>query len=158
MGKVFDYYGYENVKELWDNPDCLAILEAKGLPEGIGHITLEKFCENLKKNMEIVKEIVLDGRYSPEISREVHVKKNGQSVCFTGALTTMGRKEASVMAEKAGFEVKSGVSRGLTYLVTNDPNSGSSKNQKARAFGTKIINEQEFLKLVKTEDMEVFDL
>jgi DNA ligase (NAD+) len=59
----------------------------------------------------------------------------------------------------AGYEVKSSVSKGLTYLVTNDINSGSTKAKKALSYGTKIINEEEFLKLVsKKENNEVFEL
>ena len=63
----------------------------------------------------------------------------------------MGRKEASRLAEEAGYEVKSGVSKGLTYLVTNDVHSGSSKNVKAAKLGTKIINEEQFLAMVKRD-------
>jgi DNA ligase (NAD+) len=37
----------------------------------------------------------------------------------------------------------------LSYLVTNDTESGSWKNQKAQKFGIPIINEKEFLTLVQ---------
>ena len=70
------------------------------------------------------------------------------SVCFTGALRTMSRSEATTKATLAGWEVKGGVSKGLTYLVTNDPFSGSSKNEKAKKLGTKVITEDEFLALL----------
>ena len=39
--------------------------------------------------------------------------------------------------------------KGLSYLVTNDPGSGSSKNKKAKELGVKIIDEKEFLALIK---------
>ena len=70
----------------------------------------------------------------------------------------MTRNEASKKAEAAGFEVKGGVNKGLTYLVTNDTASGSSKNRKAKELGTKVINEQEFLKLVTNANCDVFEL
>ena len=70
----------------------------------------------------------------------------------------MGRKEASILAERNGFEVKSSVTKGLTYLVTNDPNSGSSKNEKAKKLGTVVIGEEEFLKLMDSNGMNVDDL
>jgi DNA ligase (NAD+) len=108
--------------------------------------------------MEILTKIISDGRYSLAENEVKNVQKNGKSICFTGALATMGRKEASKLAENAGFEVKSGVSKGLTYLVTNNPNSGSSKNDKARKLGTLVIDEKQFLELIKTADQEVFDL
>jgi len=68
-------------------------------------------------------------------------------VCFTGALSKP-RGHFSALAAKAGFEVKTGVSKGLTYLVTPDPGSGSAKNKKALALGTKILDEAGFMKLL----------
>lgn len=73
--------------------------------------------------------------------------ENG-SVCFTGALNSMTRAEASRLAEKAGFAVKLTVSSGLDYLVMADPNSNSTKAQKARRYGTRVISEDEFLMMV----------
>ena len=54
----------------------------------------------------------------------------------------------------AGYEVLGGVSKKLTYLVTNDTGSGSSKNRKAAELGTKIITEEEFLAMVKKNKAE----
>jgi DNA ligase (NAD+) len=39
------------------------------------------------------------------------------------------------------------VTKGLSYLVTNDPGSGSEKNKKAASYGVAIIGEEEFLRL-----------
>ena len=71
----------------------------------------------------------------------------GKSFCFTGELNTLKRKEAEVMVQAKGGAVKSSVTKGLTYLVTNTPDSGSSKNKKAQELGTAIITEADFLKL-----------
>ncbi|MBQ7158604.1 MAG: DNA ligase (NAD(+)) LigA, partial [Treponema sp.] len=73
----------------------------------------------------------------------------GKSFCFTGELRTMKRADAEAMVKKAGGSCKSSVTKDLSYLVTNDTSSGSSKNQKAAKFGIPIINEDEFLALVK---------
>jgi len=73
---------------------------------------------------------------------------SGHSFCFTGKLTHFKRKDAEIMVIEASGEVKS-VTKGLDYLVCADPNSGSSKLKKATALGTKIISEEEFLKLSK---------
>lgn len=81
------------------------------------------------------------------MSTEIKAGENG-SICFTGALNSMTRTEASRRARDAGFEVKNSVSAGLDYLVTNNPNSGSSKNRKAAQYGTRIITEEEFLMMI----------
>ena len=73
----------------------------------------------------------------------------GKSFCFTGELTTMKRSDAEKLVKASGGEVKSAVVKGLSYLVTNDPFSGSSKNKKAAEQGTPIIDEKTFLALLE---------
>jgi DNA ligase (NAD+) len=72
----------------------------------------------------------------------------GKSFCVTGSLTSMGRKEFQKVVVDRGGTAKDTVSEGLTYLVTNDKDSGSSKNRKAEKLGVRIINEDEFLNLI----------
>jgi len=119
-----------------------------GLPSGIGDITLDKFIASAEKNYKNVEMITSDSRYCGHVAPAQVKPKTGISICFTGSLKSMGRSKAAEKAADAGFEVKSGVSKGLTYLVTNDTESGSSKNKKAKALGTKVIDEEEFLKLL----------
>ena len=70
------------------------------------------------------------------------------TVCFTGKLERLLRQEAAAMAKRAGYDVVSSVSRGLTYLVTNDFRSASTKSRKADEYGIKKITEAEFMALV----------
>jgi len=72
----------------------------------------------------------------------------GSSFCVTGSLTSMGRKEFQAIVIDRGGIAKDTVSEGLTYLVTNDKDTGSKKNAKAEKLGVKIINEEEFLNLI----------
>lgn len=71
----------------------------------------------------------------------------GCSVCITGT-TAIPRKALEKKVSDFGGSVKSSVGNGLTYLITNDPTSGSSKMKNAQKYGTKIISEAEFLQLV----------
>ena len=72
----------------------------------------------------------------------------GQSFCITGKLNHFPNRDALVeQIEKLGGKVVSGVSAKTNFLITNDKDSGSSKNQKAAKFGTKIISEEEFIAL-----------
>ncbi|HSV55860.1 MAG TPA: NAD-dependent DNA ligase LigA [Magnetospirillaceae bacterium] len=72
---------------------------------------------------------------------------SGMSFCFTGELSSMKRTEAVALVSALGGMTRSTVVRDLTFLVTNDPGSGSGKNRKAQALGVKIIGEAEFLAL-----------
>ena len=51
--------------------------------------------------------------------------------------------------EKYGGKVVSGVTAKTNYLITNDKDSGSSKNKKAEQYGIEIISEVEFIELCK---------
>ncbi|MCL1836141.1 MAG: NAD-dependent DNA ligase LigA [Treponema sp.] len=72
----------------------------------------------------------------------------GLSFCFTGELASMKRGQAEQRIKAQGASAKSSVVKDLSYLVTNDPKSGSAKNKKARELGIPIIGEEEFLSLI----------
>lgn len=63
----------------------------------------------------------------------------GKSVCFTGAQPRK-RAELERMVEENGGTVMDRVTKGLTYLVMADPDSGSTKARKAREYGTECID------------------
>lgn len=81
-------------------------------------------------------------------------KLKGQSFCFTGELNSMTRTEAEKLVLLHGGEVKSSVSKKLTYLVTNTPNSGSGKNKKADEELVDKITEEQFLRMVNSGIMK----
>lgn len=156
LNKIVDFYSFEKIES-----GDIENIGMDSLPEGIGEITMNKFLEEYRKNLEITNMIVADPRYhsTGEIRKgTTNVVESTGSVCFTGALNSMTRNEAAKLAESHGYEVKSSVTKGLTYLVTNDPDSGSSKNKKAQKLGTKIITEEQFLELMKDNEMNVEDL
>ena len=75
----------------------------------------------------------------------------GSSFCFTGTLKTMSRADAEeIVRENAGV-AKNSVTRDLTYLVTNTPDSGSGKAKKARDLGVSILSELEFLSMTSLQ-------
>lgn len=73
---------------------------------------------------------------------------SGVSFCFTGELASMRRQDARALVEQRGGVVKSSVVKGLSYLVTNNPESNSEKNRKAKALGISVINEETFLAML----------
>ncbi|MEP6947616.1 MAG: NAD-dependent DNA ligase LigA [Ginsengibacter sp.] len=76
-------------------------------------------------------------------------KLSGQTFLFTGTLPTLKRNDAEKLAEDNGGKLLSSVSSNLNYLVTGD--SAGSKLEKAKKIKTiKIIDEQDFLKMIQT--------
>lgn len=70
----------------------------------------------------------------------------GKSFCFTGT-QSRPRAELVSLVEKAGGRVLGGVTKDLSYLVLDDPESTSTKAVKARKYGTQLISEETLLAL-----------
>jgi DNA ligase (NAD+) len=116
---------------------------------GLGEITALTIAEGLKECGREMDQVLATGIISillPPSAEKVPLK--GLSFCFTGELKNMKRNQAEERIKLLGGSVKSTVVKDLSYLVTNDPESGSSKNTKALAFGVKIIDEAEFFKII----------
>ena len=116
--------------------------------EGVGETTARKFINGVQSNLLDMKYTLAHGI---RIKNIVNNKRNNtlanKSFCFTGKLETMKRSEAEAKVKSLGGEIKN-VTKGLTYLVTNDTESGSAKNKKAKELGVFVINEEEFKKLI----------
>ncbi|XP_022300540.1 replication factor C subunit 1-like [Crassostrea virginica] len=68
---------------------------------------------------------------------------------ITGVLESMERDEAKSLIEKYGGKVTGSISKKTSYLVAGR-DSGESKLTKAKSFGTKQIDEDGLLNLIKT--------
>ena len=66
-------------------------------------------------------------------------------VAITGSLESMTRSQFEKVLKEHGF-VLGEISKNTKYLITNTPNSGSSKNAKADKLGIEKITEAEFRK------------
>ncbi|MGW1467474.1 DEDDh family exonuclease [Streptomyces sp. NPDC002308] len=83
------------------------------------------------------------GRYSPD-----RPLKQGMRVAFSGD-TSVDRELLEDRAVEAGLHVATGVSRLTSLLVTNDPDSATSKTVKAKSFGTPVVDEAAFTHLLR---------
>ncbi|MFI1967145.1 DEDDh family exonuclease [Streptomyces pathocidini] len=83
------------------------------------------------------------GRYEPG-GRLVQ----GMRVAFSGD-TGVDRELLEDRAFDAGLHIATSVSRLTSLLVTNDPDSGTSKNVKARSFNTPVVDEAAFMQLLQ---------
>lgn len=74
--------------------------------------------------------------------------KQGMRVAFSGD-TSVERELLEDRAAEAGLHVATSLSRLTSLLVTNDPDSGTSKVVKARQFGTPVVDEAAFGQLLR---------
>ena len=79
-----------------------------------------------------------------ESFEEAGTSLEDKTFVITGSLEHYSnRKELKAEIEAEGGKVAGSVSAKTDYLITNDPNSGSSKNRTARELGVAIITEDE---------------
>ena len=114
---------------------------------GFAEIMAHTVVEGLAENAEEMKSLITSGNIILEAEGQGSL--SGKSFCFTGELHSMKRADAEALVKKNGGSIKSSVTKDLSYLVTNDTTSGSSKNVKAAKFNIPIIDENAFLELVK---------
>lgn len=78
----------------------------------------------------------------------------GKCVCFTGELQSringesITREVAETLAEHAGLFVTNSVTKKLDLLVVADPNTQSGKAKKARQYGTRILADTVFWRMI----------
>ena len=82
-----------------------------------------------------------------EEKQEVYEKKlQNLTFCVTGKVSVWkNRDELSSFIENLGGKVTGSVSKNTDYLINNDVNSTSAKNNKAKELGIPIISEQTFM-------------
>ena len=115
----FDGYGYEMHKAI----STFNYTELDNIVEN--YLTIEKNNDII--NVEKLKDLTFC------ITGKVHIWKN--------------RDELSKEIEKLGGKVTGSVSKNTNYLINNDINSTSAKNNKAKELGVQIISEEDFKKI-----------
>lgn len=73
----------------------------------------------------------------------------GKTLVFTGTMPTLGRAEAKTMAQDVGAKVSGSVSKKTDYVIAGA--EAGSKLEKAQALGVTVLDEAEFLKMLKDE-------
>lgn len=118
---------------------------------GIGEITASTISTGLIACKAEMDDVLSFGIVSvaPPTSQDENLPLKGLSFCFTGELTKIKRNKAMEIVKTMGGSAKLTVVKDLSYLVTNDPESGSSKNKDARKLGIKIIDEESFMALIE---------
>lgn len=109
-----------------------------------------KTVEKARERKEKVKENYADALVGRTAARDPEKGIEGMTFVITGDLNEWeSRKEAQAYLELHGAKLDSSVTKKTDYLVTNDTDSGSKKNQKAHELGVPVITEGEFNLIVK---------
>lgn len=121
--------------------------------EGIGPKTAKSLYMffHEPKNIELIEKLKKAGVRMTEEESEGKLK--GLVFVFTGALKSMTRHEAEELVKSEGGSVASSVSKKVNYVVVGE--KPGSKLEKAKRLGVKIINEEEFLKLIGRQREEL---
>lgn len=121
--------------------------ELEGI-EDVGPIVAESIFEYLHnaENLALIEKILKAG---VEIQKEERglQKLSGLSFVLTGTLANYSRDGAKEIIRSLGGQIHSSVSKNTNYLVAGE--KAGSKLKDAQKLGVNIINEGEFLRLIK---------
>lgn len=106
---------------------------------------------NVPANIDLVERLAAAGltmTFTPPASQENN-PFFGKTLVFTGTMPTLGRAEAKTMAQDVGAKVSGSVSKKTDYVIAGA--EAGSKLEKAQQLGVTVIDEAEFLRLLKGE-------
>ena len=119
----------------------------------VGLVTAQDLCDyfsnenNLKEIETLFSLGVAPKSFEQESGKEQIFK--GQKFVLTGTLQNFKRSDAAAIIESLGGEIMSSVSK-LTTIVLAGAEAGS-KLDKAKALNVKIIDENEFIDLIRLD-------
>lgn len=115
--------------------------------EGIGKVVAESIAAWFadEDNERLLKKFTELG--VKPVFKKVGGALTGKNFVVTGTLESMSRDQAAELVRQQGGGFQTSVAKDTTYLVAGGK-VGASKLAKARAYGTEIIDESAFLKLI----------
>lgn len=106
---------------------------------------------NVPANIDLVERLAAAGltmTFTPPASQDDN-PFFGKTLVFTGTMPTLGRAEAKTMAQDVGAKVSGSVSKKTDYVIAGA--EAGSKLEKAQQLGVTVIDEAEFLRMLKGE-------
>ena len=133
---------FESIERL-----ALATIDELREVDGVGEIVAESIVAWFadEDNVTLLEKFA-DLGVIPQFSQKSD-RLAGQSFVITGTLKSMGRDTAAEKIRNLGGTFQTAVAKDTTYLVAGGK-VGASKLKKAEQYGTKIIDEQEFLAII----------
>ena len=100
------------------------------------------------QHIEIIKGLIDAGlKMDVDVQEASGNEMEGEIVVLTGKLEVMGRSEAGKLLEKHGAKVTGSVSKKTTLVIAGE--DSGSKLTKANELSIRVINEEEFIELLK---------
>ncbi len=117
--------------------------------EDFGEITAECVVGffSHQPNVELCERLKACGVLTEAVSAPVGDKLAGLTIVVTGKLPTLSRDEAEALIKSNGGKAASSVSSRTSFVVAGE--AAGSKLTKAQALGIRIIDEEEFLLMLK---------
>jgi DNA ligase (NAD+) len=118
--------------------------------EGFGDKKAKTFLEGIIDNIDLISALSnFFGSITPSKRQVADMSSAiaGKNIVFTGKMVTSDRATLSKQAEELGATVQSGVSSKTNFLIIGEK-VGSSKIEKAKKFGTQVLTETEYNKLI----------
>lgn len=115
----------------------------------IGDVIAKSIYEWFKDKKNLVFLDKLLKQVKIELPEERELKLKGKIFVLTGGLKTMTRDDAKDKIRSLGGDVSSSISQNTDFVVAGD--EPGSKYERAKKLGVKIIDEEKFLKMVRTK-------
>ena len=143
--KLMANFSMRELIEVVKKPDALTVLSSI---DGIGETKAGKCVEWFRDlaNSSLVADLLREIEIVETAKIAADGKCSGLTFVITGDVHHYANRDAfKAYVESQGGKVSGSVSAKTAFLVNNDVESTSSKNQKAKKLGVPIISEDEFL-------------
>lgn len=144
------HFKYDVVKTL--NATKAELTAIEGIGEEIADRYVTWFASSVNQEMfeDLMAQVTLNIPEAPKATMtEGKPGIAGKTLVITGDVQQFENRNAfKAWVEAHGGKLTGSVSRNTDFLVTNTPNSGTSKNKKAQELGVRIITEQEVINMV----------
>ena len=138
-------YDVEKFEQIM-NENPYKFIAIEGFGDKMAHSLFVWWKESSEKFTELCSEFSFESVSSSASS----TKLQGKNFAVTGKLVHFpNRSGLKRKIEETGGKVVSSISSKTDYLINNDKNSTSSKNNKAKQLGIQIISESDFLKMIE---------
>ena len=150
--RYIDLYNLDQYYNIWIKCEGFGASYFSNI-DGIGDTMITSFNNYWKKNRDKVHQLCTRLTFEKPtqiVKTDDYKDLSGLTFVITGSLNHFSnRDELKNKIETYGGKVSGSISAKTSYLINNDINSTSSKNQKAKSLNIPIISEKQFLSMIR---------